>query len=293
MKLFRFLRSPDPSKVGWPLPFQNRAAPGVVLGDKHLDVSASGFDFDRTFFTEGQKPLEDWLDRNEASCPILDAASLHFCEPVVEPSKIIAIGLNYRSHASEMTSDVPREPKVFMKATTALAGVSDPVKLPPGSLELDYELELAVIIGKMTRHVSVADAGASIYGFAMMNDYSEREYQKKREGQWVKGKSCDTFAPLGPYVVPARSIDPTNLELNLSVNREVRQSGSTRDMVFSVFDIVANLSQYMTLLPGDVITTGTPSGVGMGFSPPRFLRAGDSVEYRISGLGSARQTVIE
>lgn len=293
MKLFRFLRASDASKVGWPLGFQDRAAPGVVLGDKHLDVSAFGFDYDQAFFSERSKILEAWLAHNHLSCPVLDFATLHFCEPVVRPSKVVAIGLNYRSHASEMTSDVPREPKIFMKATSALAGISDPVQLPPGSVELDYEVELAVVIGKLTRHVDVDAARQSIFGFAMMNDYSEREYQKRREGQWVKGKSYDTFAPLGPYLVPSESIDPTDLELTLRVNGELRQRGSTRDMVFSVFEIVSNLSQYMTLLPGDVITTGTPSGVGMGFSPPRFLRAGDSVEYQIAGLGSARQIVIE
>jgi 2,4-didehydro-3-deoxy-L-rhamnonate hydrolase len=293
MKLFRFRRSSDVSQATWPLAFQKRGAPGVVLGNKHLDVSAWGADFDRRFFDAGWAGFEAWLSDHAAECPVLDPEAVHFCEAVVEPSKIVAVGLNYRSHASETGSEVPREPKLFMKAVTALAGVSDEVLLPPGSVELDYEVELAVVIGRVTRHVSAADARQSIFGYAMMNDYSEREYQKKREGQWVKGKSYDTFAPLGPYLVPAAFLDPGDLELSLRVNGELRQQSRTSNMVFNVFEIVHSVSQYMTLLPGDIITTGTPAGVGVGYLPPRFLRAGDRVEYEISGLGSALQIVTE
>lgn len=292
MRLFRFRRARAPSEDSWPLSFQDRASPGVVLQDgRHLDVRAWGRDFDATFFERGLSELEQWLEVNGEICPVLDPTTLHFCEAVRRPSKIVAVGLNYRDHAAETSARVPTEPKIFMKATSALCGVSDPLWLPDGSTSTDYEIELAVILGRVTRAVSEAQALEHIFGFSMMNDYSEREFQKNREGQWVKGKSADTFAPLGPYLVPKGDLSSLDLELKLAVNGEVRQQARVSQMVFSVAQVVSSISQYMTLVPGDVISTGTPKGVGLGFVPPRFLREGDVVEYSIQGIGAARQRV--
>lgn len=267
--------------------------PGVVVdGDRHLDVSAFGEDYDEGFFThDGPRRLATWLRENGAACPPLDATA-RFGSPIARPSKIICIGLNYRAHAHETGAVLPSEPVVFMKATTALCGPNDDLVLPRGSSKTDWEVELAVIVGRKARYVSTAEALDFVAGFALHNDYSEREFQLERAGQWVKGKSADTFAPLGPYLVSPERIDHRRLELWLEVNGERQQHSNTADMVFGVPELVSYVSQFMTLLPGDVISTGTPGGVGLSQKPPRYLRAGDVVRLGIEGLGTSTQHVV-
>ena len=282
LKLFRFGAAGD-------------ELPGVWLEDsaRALDVSSAIDDYDESFFgSGGLLRLQDLLDSRESEFPELDLAQLRLGPPVGRPSKLLAIGLNYRAHAKETGARVPTDPKLFMKATTALSGCFDELCLPPGSTHTDYEVELAVVLGKEARRVSVEVALDYVAGYTVCNDYSEREWQKERDGQFVKGKSADGFAPLGPMLVPAAQLDPGDLRLWLSVNGETRQDSSTSDMVFSCAELVSRISHYMTLLPGDVISTGTPSGVGLGFSPPRFLRPGDVLRYGIEGIGEAEQRVV-
>jgi 2-keto-4-pentenoate hydratase/2-oxohepta-3-ene-1,7-dioic acid hydratase in catechol pathway len=270
-----------------------RERPGVWTEDRgHLDLSGFTVDFDETFFADrGIERLRAWLLEG-AECPTIDPDSARFGAPVTRPSKIIGVGLNYRDHVAETCSSLPSEPMIFMKATSAMCGPNDDVVLPRGSEHTDYEVELAVVIGTRGRYLDPAQALRHIAGFTVCIDYSEREWQKNRSGQFVKGKSSDTFAPIGPYLVPADEIESSDLRLQLAVNGEPRQDSTTAHMIFDVPTIVASISEYMTLLPGDVITTGTPSGVGLGFDPPRFLRAGDIVEYSIDGIGDGRQEVV-
>lgn len=250
-------------------------------------------DYDEAFFGGwGLKHLADALAADGSSWPIVDLESVRLGSPIARPSKIIAIGLNYREHAAETGSSLPSEPMIFMKATTALCGAFDHLILPRGSLHTDYEVELAVVIGKRASYVEAADALGYVAGYTVCNDYSERDYQKNRSGQFVKGKSADTFAPLGPVLVTADEDHFSNARLWCRVNGELRQDSTTAEMVFGVPALVSLLSQYMTLLPGDVITTGTPSGVGLGHKPPVYLRPGDVVEYGIEGIGEARQDVV-
>jgi 2-keto-4-pentenoate hydratase/2-oxohepta-3-ene-1,7-dioic acid hydratase in catechol pathway len=207
--------------------------------------------------------------------------------------KIVCIGLNYADHAAESGMPVPPEPIIFMKATSALAGPNDALPVPRDSEKTDWEVELAVIIGARAKHVAEADALAHVAGYAVTNDVSERAFQTERAGQWTKGKSCDGFGPLGPWLVTRDEIaDPQALDMWLTVNGETMQNGSTRTMVYGVAHLVSYLSRFMTLHPGDVISTGTPPGVGMGLKPPRFLKPGDVVELGIEGLGSQRQEVV-
>jgi 2-keto-4-pentenoate hydratase/2-oxohepta-3-ene-1,7-dioic acid hydratase in catechol pathway len=217
-------------------------------------------------------------------------ADVRLGPPLVRPSKIICVGLNYRDHARESGMAVPAEPVIFFKATTAIVGPNDDVIIPKGSTKTDWEVELAVVIGQRASYVSEADATRHIAGYVLHNDYSERVFQLERGGQWVKGKSCDTFAPIGPFLATPDEIgDVHDLKLWLTVNGERKQDGSTRDLVFGVPFLVSYISQFMTLLPGDVISTGTPAGVAMGHTPVRFLQPGDVVELGIDGLGSSRQ----
>ncbi len=224
--------------------------------------------------------------------PPVDPATVRLGAPIARPSKLIGVGLNYRGHAAEIGSALPDEPKIFMKATTAMCGPNDDVVIPRGSESTDYEVELAIVIGTRARYVSKDQALNHVVGYTICIDYSERDWQKNRSGQFVKGKSSDTFAPMGPYLVPAADLDPSNLRLWLKVNGEMRQDATTADMIFDMPTVVAAISEFMTLLPGDVITTGTPAGVGAGFDPPRFLRPGDVVEYGIEGIGEGRQRVV-
>jgi 2-keto-4-pentenoate hydratase/2-oxohepta-3-ene-1,7-dioic acid hydratase in catechol pathway len=265
--------------------------PGVQLEDgTRLDVSAFGQDYDEDFFGgDGLSRLETWLRTNAESCPkVSEKARLG--APLCRPSKIVCIGLNYAKHAQESGMAIPKEPVLFFKATSAIVGPNDDVVIPKGSEKTDWEVELGVVIGEKASYVSEADAMKHVAGYVLHNDYSERAFQIEREGQWVKGKSCDTFAPLGPYIATADEIsNPHNLNLWLKVNGEKLQDSNTSDFVFDIPTSISYISQFMTLLPGDIISTGTPFGVGLGFSPPRYLKPGDEVELGIDGLGSSRQ----
>ena len=213
--------------------------------------------------------------------------------PVAQVGKMIAIGLNYSDHAAESGMPVPKEPIVFMKATTCIQGANDPVMLPKGSVKSDWEVELGVVIGTRARYVSKKHALSHVAGYTIVNDVSEREFQMERGPQWDKGKGCDTFGPVGPWLVTADEIaNPQRLAMWLDLNGQRMQTGSTRTMIFGVAHLVSYVSQFMTLLPGDVITTGTPPGVGMGMKPPRFLRKGDVMTLGIEGLGEQRQEVV-
>jgi 2-keto-4-pentenoate hydratase/2-oxohepta-3-ene-1,7-dioic acid hydratase in catechol pathway len=271
-----------------------REKPGVIAnGGSRLDVSRFVKDYDEDFFASGGlDALRAWLPANEAQCPVVpDSARLGPC--VARPSKIICIGLNYSLHAKESGMETPKEPILFMKASSSLAGPNDDVVIPKGSRKTDWEVELAVVIGKRALYVSESQALDYIAGYCLHNDYSEREYQLERGGQWVKGKSCDTFAPLGPFLATKDEIpDPHNLRLWLKRNGEMYQDSNTSDLIFNVPTLVSYISQFMSLLPGDVISTGTPSGVGLGFKPPRFLEAGDVIELGIDGLGTSCQRAV-
>jgi 2,4-didehydro-3-deoxy-L-rhamnonate hydrolase len=268
--------------------------PGVILPDgSRRDVSALVRDYDESFWASGQlTTLRQQVAEWASELPMVDP-SVRLGPPCARPSKLVCIGLNYADHARESGLEPPREPVIFFKATSAIVGPYDPVKLPPGSEKTDWEVELAVLIARQASHVSVAEAASYIGGYLLHNDYSERHYQIERGGQWVKGKSCDTFAPLGPWLVtPEEIAHPGDLRLWLEVNGERRQDSSTREFIFSVPQVISYLSQFMTLLPGDVISTGTPPGVGLGMNPPTYLRAGDVVRLGIEGLGEAQQQVI-
>lgn len=265
--------------------------PGLLLenGDM-IDASGFGQDYDEQFFGgDGLAQLQAWATANAAAAPRLPEGT-RLGPPVARPGKLICIGLNYADHAAESGMDIPKEPVVFFKATSAIVGPNDDLIIPKGSEKTDWEVELAVVIGQRANYVSEEDALKHVAGYCLHNDYSEREYQIERGGQWVKGKSCDTFAPLGPYVAtPDELGDINDLRLWLKVNGETCQDGSTAEFVFDVPAVVSYLSQFMSLMPGDIISTGTPPGVGLGMKPPRYLKPGDVVELGIEGLGSSRQ----
>ncbi len=212
--------------------------------------------------------------------------------PVAHVRKFIAIGLNYSDHAAESNLPVPDEPVIFMKATSCLQGPDDDVMLPPASTKSDWEVELGVVIGTRASHVAEADALAHVAGYVVVNDLSERAYQMERGGTWDKGKGCDTFGPVGPWLVTSDEVgDAQTLSMWLSVNGERRQTGNTRTMIFNVTHIVSYVSSFMTLMPGDIITTGTPPGVGLGMNPPQYLKPGDTITLGIERLGTQRQRV--
>ena len=266
--------------------------PGVQLEDgKRLDVSGFGHDYDEDFFGGGGlEQLKSWLNKNADNCPVV-GEGVRLGAPLCRPSKIICIGLNYAKHAAESGMEVPKEPVLFFKATSAIVGPNDDVIIPKGSEKTDWEVELAVVIGKKASYVSEAEAMDHVAGYVLHNDYSERAFQIERSGQWVKGKSCDTFAPLGPFIAtPDEISDPHNLDLWLKVNGEMLQNSNTSDFVFDIPTSISYISQFMTLLPGDIISTGTPFGVGLGFNPPRYLKSGDVVELGIEGLGVSKQS---
>jgi 2,4-diketo-3-deoxy-L-fuconate hydrolase len=267
--------------------------PGVLLDDgRAIDASSEFRDFDEGFFAcAGLESLQRWIDDGcTGGTEIPKGARIG--APVARPSKIVCVGKNYLEHAKEFGGEVPSEPVLFMKATSAYVSGADDVHVPRNSEKLDYEVELAIVIGKTASYVLEEDARSYIAGYSVMCDYSERAFQKERSGQWVKGKSADTFAPMGPCLLTADELpDPQALRLWSKVNGDLRQSGWTGDMLFSVDYIVSYISQFMTLLPGDVIATGTPAGVGMGFDPPRFLQVGDLVEFGVEGIGSNIQRV--
>lgn len=269
----------------------NEERPGLINeAGQYLDISAFGEDYDEAFFTkDGLSRLEDWLKSNLDNCPIIDPET-RLGPPVKRPSKIICVGLNYASHAKESGMEVPTEPVLFFKATSAICGPNDDLIIPKGSSKTDWEVELAFVIGKKASYVSKESAMDYIAGYMLHNDYSERAYQLEQGGQWVKGKSCDTFAPLGPFLATKEEItDPHKLNLWLKVNGEQLQNSTTEDFVFDIPHLVGYISNFMTLLPGDIISTGTPFGVGLGFNPPRYLKPGDVVELGIEGLGTSKQ----
>lgn len=265
--------------------------PGVETTEGHrLDCSQFGEDWNEKFFGNGGiERLQSWLQSNRHNLPKVDN-SVRLGSPISRPSKIICVGLNYSLHAKETGADIPEQPILFMKASSSLSGPYDPVIIPKNSSKTDWEVELAVVIGKKATYVSEKDAMSYVAGYALHNDISERDFQLKHGGQWVKGKSCDTFAPIGPYLVTKDEIsDPHNLRLWLSVNGEMLQDSTTSDLIFNIPKLVSYISQYMSLLPGDVISTGTPAGVGLGLDPPRYLKPGDVIELGIDGLGTAKQ----
>ncbi|HEX8507524.1 MAG TPA: fumarylacetoacetate hydrolase family protein [Hymenobacter sp.] len=266
--------------------------PGVILNDQKYDVSGFGEDYNEAFFaTDGLERLRRFLQENEGRLTLLGEQE-RLGPPVARPSKLLCIGLNYADHARETGATPPPEPVLFMKSTTAYVGPNDDLIIPKNSVKTDWEVELVVVIGKRASYVDEQEATACIAGYALHNDVSEREFQLERSGTWDKGKGCDTFAPVGPFMATPDEIgDVDNLRLWLSVNGQMMQDGTTANLIFKVPFLISYLSQFMTLLPGDLISTGTPAGVGLGMSPPMYLKPGDVVELGIDGLGSSRQVV--
>ena len=282
MKLIRF------GEVG-------REKPGVLLEDgTRLDASGFGANYDEEFFANGGlAKLRNWLAKQGGSA-LHVRGSVRLGPPICRPTKIVCIGLNFRDHAEESGMDIPKEPVIFFKATSSLVGPNDPLVIPKNAAKVDWEVELAIVMEKRASYVSRENALDYVAGFALHNDYSERSFQLERGGQWVKGKSADSFAPLGPLLATKEEIrDFNQLGMWLKVNGEFRQRGSTSNMICDVPGLVVYVSEFMTLLPGDVISTGTPAGVGMGMKPPQYLKAGDVVELGIDGLGESRQEVVE
>ncbi len=268
--------------------------PGVIFNDgSRIDVSAFDSEYDEDFFGgDGIFELRSWLATNAPKAPRVDPLVRLGC-PIVRPNKIVCIGLNYRDHAAETGGKIPTEPILFFKSTYALVGPNDNLVIPRSSEKTDWEVELAVIIGQKAAHVSVENAMKHVAGYALHNDYSERAFQLEHGGQWVKGKSCDTFAPLGPFVATPDEIpDPSSLGMWLRVNGEIRQKSNTSNMIFGVPALVSYVSEFMTLLPGDIISTGTPAGVGLGMKPPQYLKPGDVIELGIESLGESRQKAV-
>lgn len=269
--------------------------PGLLLSDgTHIDVSAYGSDYDEAFFgNQGLLDLSRWLDSNASRSPRI-ASSTRLGPPICRPSKIVCIGLNFRDHAAESKMDIPKEPVIFFKSTSAIVGPNDPLVIPKNAKKVDWEVEMAVVIGGRASYVPKNQALDHVAGFVLHNDYSERTFQLERGGQWVKGKSADSFAPLGPFLATTDEIPSFgNLAMWLKVNGGYRQKSSTANMIFDVPTLVSYVSEFMTLLPGDVISTGTPAGVGLGMNPPTYLKSGDLVELGIDGLGESSQRVVE
>ncbi|WP_113634625.1 fumarylacetoacetate hydrolase family protein [Nubsella zeaxanthinifaciens] len=266
---------------------------GVQIGDKNFDLSAFNEDFNEIFFaSNGLDRLKQYIEQNRTGLAEI-AADSRLGAPIARPSKIVCIGLNYLDHAKETGASIPKEPIIFFKATSALVGPFDEIMIPLGAEKVDWEVELGVVIEKKARYVDQSDAMDYVAGYVLANDVSEREFQLERGGTWDKGKGCDTFAPVGPYLVTKDEIaDPANINLWLKVNGETYQNSSTKNLIFSIEALVSYVSKFMTLLPGDLICTGTPAGVGLGLKPPVYLKAGDVVELGADGLGVARQLVV-
>lgn len=266
--------------------------PGVHVDGKNYDLSGLVNDYDEAFFAnDGISRLSALLSKS-MELPQLPEGTRLGC-PVARPSKILCIGLNYAKHAKETNAPIPNEPILFMKATSSVSGPNDPIIIPKDSVKTDWEVELAFVIGKKASYVDESEAMDFVAGYCLHNDVSEREFQLERGGTWDKGKGCDTFAPLGPWMVTSDEIpDPHNLRLWLSVNGVMMQDGNTDDLIFSIPQLVAYISRFMTLLPGDIVSTGTPAGVGLGCNPPVYLKPGDVVELGIDGLGSSRQNLV-
>jgi 2-keto-4-pentenoate hydratase/2-oxohepta-3-ene-1,7-dioic acid hydratase in catechol pathway len=270
--------------------FENEK-PTILIDGRYLDVSAHVQDYNESFFAgDGLGKLAHLAATVELP-EIKNPQRIGSC--VARPSKIICVGLNYADHARETGAEIPTEPILFFKSTTALSGPFDNVVIPKGSTKTDWEVELAIVIGKKAQYVSETEAYDYVAGYCLHNDYSEREYQLERGGNWSKGKGCDTFAPLGPVLVTKDEIkDVHNLPMWLDVNGKRFQTSNTDQLIFNVPQVVSYISQFMTLLPGDVISTGTPHGVGLGFKPPIYLQPGDVVTLGMEGLGEQKQTAI-
>lgn len=266
---------------------------GVIIQDTKYDTSAFGEDYNETFFqNNGLERLAEFLKLNEGKLhKISDSERLG--SPIARPSKIVCVGLNYAKHAAESNMAIPTEPILFMKSTTSLSGPFDPVIIPKDSVKSDWEVELAFVISKKTSYVSEAEAMDYVAGYVLHNDVSEREWQLERGGTWDKGKGCDTFAPLGPFLATKDEIaDPHKLRLWLKLNGKTFQDSNTDDLIFNIPYLVSYISKFMTLLPGDVVSTGTPAGVGLGLNPQVYLKPGDVMELGIDGLGISRQEAI-
>ncbi len=265
--------------------------PAILIDGKYFDVSNYVRDYNEAFFADGGLDKLAQIVANNDLTEIKTPTRIGSC--VARPSKIICVGLNYADHARETGAEIPSEPILFFKSTTALCGPYDQVMIPKGSTKTDWEVELAIVIGKKAQYVSEDEAYDYVAGYCLHNDYSEREYQLERGGNWSKGKGCDTFAPLGPTLVTKDEIaDVHNLNMWLDVNGKRFQTSNTDQLIFNVPQVVSYISQFMTLLPGDVISTGTPHGVGLGFKPPIYLQADDVVTLGMDGLGEQRQEAI-
>lgn len=280
MKLIRF------GEVG-------KEKPGVLIGKKKYDVSSIVSDFNESFFEEnGLEKLKKALESNPV-LPEVDA-QVRLGSPIARPSKIICIGLNYVDHCLETGAAIPTEPIIFFKSTSALCGPNDDLIIPKNGDKTDWEIELVFVVGKKASYVEEADAMDYVAGYCLHNDYSERGFQLERGGQWAKGKGCDTFAPLGPFLATKEEIkDVDNLSMWLTVNGKKYQNSNTSNLVFKIPFLVHYLSQFMTLLPGDIISTGTPPGVGLGIKPDAvYIKAGDVIELGMEGLGSSKQVAV-
>lgn len=278
MKLIRF------GKIG-------QEKPGIHINGKNYDVSKYIKDYDESFFDQNGLEKLATILQNENLSIIEDEQRIG--SPIARPSKILCIGLNYAKHAKETGAAIPTEPILFMKSTTSLTGPYDPIIIPKNSEKTDWEVELAVVIGKKASYVTEQEAMDYVAGYVLHNDVSERAFQLERGGTWDKGKGCDSFAPMGPWLVTKDEIsNPHKLRLWLSVNGKMMQDGNTDDLIFNIPQLVSYCSQFMTLLPGDVISTGTPAGVGLGFNPNIYLKPGDEVALGIDGLGSSKQNVV-
>lgn len=266
---------------------------GVQIDDLFYDTSAFGEEYNERFFeTDGLSRLDAFVKKNLSALPKVDK-DVRLGSPIARPSKIVCIGLNYKDHAEETGAKIPEEPIIFMKSTSAIVGPNDEVMIPKDSVKTDWEVEFCIVIGKKASYVSEEDAEQYIAGYLLHNDVSEREFQLERGGTWDKGKGCDTFAPLGPFLATKEELKDVNaINIWLKLNGETVQNGNTKNLIFSIPELVSYVSRFMTLLPGDVISTGTPAGVGLGMNPPLFLKPGDVMELGADGLGVQKQTVV-
>lgn len=271
----------------------NKTFPGIILDNHYYDASAFGEDYNESFFESGGLlRLKKFLENHEKDLKKLEEP-VQLDSPIARPSKIVCIGLNYADHARETKAQPPAEPVIFLKSTSALCGPFDPIIIPKNSKKTDWEVELSIVMAKKAAYVDESEALNYIAGYCLHNDVSEREFQIERAGTWDKGKGCDHFAPLGPFLATADEITNVNqLRLWLKVNGKIMQDGTTANLIFKIPFLISYISQFMTLLPGDLISTGTPAGVGLGMNPPVYLAPGDIVELGIDGLGISRQNLV-
>src|ERR1700760_106956 len=264
---------------------------GIIVDEKRYDTSAFGEDYNEQFFErDGLKRLADFVKNSKLSEV---SNNVRLGCPFGRPSKLVCIGLNYIDHARETNATPPPEPVIFIKSTTAIVGPNDDIMIPKDSVKTDWEVELAVVIGKKASYVEESEAMDYVAGYVLHNDVSEREFQLERSGTWDKGKGCDTFAPIGPFMAtPDEIADPHKLRLWLKLNGKTMQDGNTSNFIFNIPHLIAYISRFMTLLPGDVISTGTPAGVGLGMKPNLYLKPGDVIELGIDGLGTATQKLV-